>query len=294
MISFKMDYVANNTFAEVISRLKNFWVARGCLILDSYDLEVGAATSHPDTILRAVSKSPYKVAFTQKCRRPQDSRGETGRNRLYRHTQLQVLLAPPPESIQYLVELSLIQAGINPKVSDIQFLEDNWQNPSLGAAGKGYEVRCNGMEVLQFTYFQQMFGEPLENVPVELAYGLERLVMMIQKKESVWDLVMEIIDGREVTYGDMYRVFEQESSEARFDPGLLLELLDLQEKISRNLAESGVFIPCYEAFLKMSHTFNLLESTGTVDVNNRVVIMDRLRKVAKNCYEKTIRGKHDF
>lgn len=283
-----------NTFAEIVSRLKNFWISRGCIILEPHDLEMGAATSHPDTILRAVSKSAYKVAFLQKCRRPQDSRGGNGRNRLYRHTQMQVLLAPPPESIQHLAELSLIQAGINPKNSTIQFLEDNWQNPSLGAAGKGYEVRCNGMEVLQFTYFQQMFGEQLENVPVELAYGLERVAMMIQKKESVWDLVMDIVEGKEVTYRDIYGIFEKESSEAKFQPEQLYSLLDMHEEICRNLAENGTFIPSYEAFLKMSHTFNLLESTGTLDVSKRISIMDRLRKTARVCYEKTIRGKHDL
>lgn len=289
-----MDFVTSNTFAEIVARLKSFWTSRGCIFLDSYDTEMGAATSHPETILKAVSKKPYKIAFMQKCRRPQDSRDMEGLNRLYRHTQMQVLLSPPPDSIQSMAETSLIQSGIDPKFCNIQFLEDNWQNPSIGAAGKGYEVRCNGMEVLQFTYFQQMFGEPLENVPVELAYGLERLAMVIQKKANVLDLIMDVVDGHEILYSDMYKTFEKESSEADFSHEKLYQIFELYEQISHDLAEKGVFSPCYESFLKMSHTFNLIEATGNLDVGNRIAMMDRLRKVARKCYEKTIRGKHDL
>ena len=278
-----------NTFAEIVSRLKNFWIARGCVMLEPYDLEMGAATSHPDTILHALSDDDYRIAFMQKCRRPQDSRSGKSGNRLYRHTQFQVLIAPPPDSIQHLAELSLIQCGINPKYSTIQFLEDNWQNPSIGAAGKGYEVRCNGMEVLQFTYFQQMFGEKIQNVPVELAYGLERLVMMIQHKSHVFDLLMDIVDGREISYGEMYGRFEKESFDAAFPPELLYKLFDTYERICLDL--SGSFTPCYETFLKMSHTFNLIESAGSIDVSSRVTMMDRLRKASRACYEKTLKRK---
>ena len=294
MLSSSMDFVTSNTFAEIVTRLKNFWTCKGCVFLDSYDLEMGAATSHPETILKVVSKRPYKIAFMQKCRRPQDSRSTEGLNRLHRHTQFQVLMAPPPESIQAMAEISLIQAGINPKSSTIQFLEDNWQNPSIGAAGKGYEVRCNGMEVLQFTYFQQIFGESLQNIPVELAYGLERLAMMIQKKSNVFDLVMDIVDGHEVLYGDMYKTFEQEISEEHISHQNLYQLFELYERICNELSEKGCFTPCYEVFLKMSHTFNLIEAEGNLDIGNRVAMMDRLRKIARKCYEKTIRGKHDF
>jgi glycyl-tRNA synthetase alpha chain len=271
------------TFRKVVSKLERFWASKGCAILNSYDMEMGAATFHPSNVLNAIKDNPSKIAFIQPCRRPQDSRGGGNPNRLYKFHQFQVLIMPPPKDIQTIVEHSLYECGIDPRRHNIDFVEDNWKSPSMGATGYGYEIRCNGMEVCQFTYFQQMAGKEVPLVSIELAYGVERLLLIAQNKDHVFDLVWDVIDDKEVTYGQINAEFEKEYSSCNYSVDLLKSVFNTYEEMCILASKSPQMLPAYEVFLKLSHTFNLIESSGCLSVNDRLDFLKRTRHCAKLC-----------
>lgn len=282
-----------NTFQKTAARLENFWRSKGCIITNSYDIEMGAATFHPETIMSVIRNRPRKVAFMQPCRRPQDSRGGKSPNRLYKHHQFQVIIMPPPPDIQIMVINSLYECGVDPRKHSIDFVENNWQSPSMGAAGKGYEVQCNGAEVLQFTYFQQIAGQDLDLVPIELAYGLERLCLVIQDKEHMFDIVWDRVDEVDITYRDVHGAFEQEHAAAIYPKESLKNLFTFYEEICIDLSKANEMLPAYEMFLKLSHLFNLIESAGGLSVNERVSFLARTRKCANLCLGKRVQGRGD-
>ena len=268
------------TFQQVILKLQEYWDRQGCVLLQPYDMEVGAGTSHTATFLRALGPEPWNAAYVQPSRRPKDGRYGENPNRLQHYYQYQVVLKPSPLHIQDLYLDSLAYLGIDPRRNDVRFVEDNWENPTLGAWGLGWEVWLNGMEVTQFTYFQEVGSLPCRPVTGEITYGLERLAMYLQGKESVFDLVWT--DG--VTYGDVYRQNEVEQSRYNFEQSnvpWLFSQFDGFEAEAKRLIEAGLPLPAYEMVLKCSHTFNLLDARGAISVTERAAYIARIRTLAR-------------
>ena len=265
---------------DIILTLQQFWAKQGCMIMQSYDTEKGAGTMSPYTFLRAIGPEPWNVAYVEPSRRPADGRYGENPNRLYQHHQFQVLMKPNPDNIQDLYLDSLRALGIEPKEHDIRFVEDNWENPSMGCAGVGWEVWLDGMEVTQFTYFQQVGGLEVRPVASEVTYGLERLSSYIQDVNSVFDL--EWADG--VKYGDIFKEPEYEHSKYAFEESnqeMLLDAFDTYEKEAKRLIKEGLVHPAYDYILKCSHTFNLLDARGAVSVTERAGYLARIRNMAK-------------
>jgi glycyl-tRNA synthetase alpha chain len=273
------------SFQDLILRLQAYWAAQGCLILQPYDMEMGAGTFHPATTLRALGPQPWRAAYVQPCRRPTDGRYGENPNRLQHYYQFQVALKPSPENVQQLYLDSLAALGISSKLHDIRFVEDDWESPTLGAWGLGWEVWCDGMEVTQFTYFQQVGGIECAPVTAELTYGLERLAMYVQGVENVYDLDF---NGNGVTYGDVFLQNEREFSAYNFehaDTQLLTEGFQKAQGECKKLLESGLALPAYDQCIKASHMFNLLDARGVIAVTERAAYIGRVRDLAKSCCE---------
>ncbi len=274
-----------STFQGMIAALNSYWADKGCVIQQPYDMEVGAGTFHPATFLRAIGPEPWRAAYVQASRRPTDGRYGENPNRLQRYYQYQVALKPSPLNIQdlYLDSLSLL--GFDPLVHDIRFVEDNWESPTLGAWGLGWEVWLNGMEVTQFTYFQQAGGFNCKPVTGEITYGIERLAMYIQSVESVYDLVWSRGEHGEIRYGDLYLQNEREQSAYNYEHAhveSLFQQFNTAEQEASRLAELELAIPAYEQVLKASHTFNLLDARHAISVTERQGYILRIREQAKN------------
>jgi len=268
------------TFQDLIFALQAYWSKQGCVILQPYDMEMGAGTFHTATFLRSIGPEPWSAAYVQPSRRPKDGRYGENPNRLQHYYQYQVVLKPSPPDLQELYLGSLRALGVDPKVNDIRFVEDDWESPTLGAWGLGWEVWLNGMEVTQFTYFQQVGGLDCRPVLGELTYGLERLAMYLQGKDSLFDLVW--VDG--VTYRDVYHQNEVEQSKYNFEFAnveWLLRLFDDYETEAKRLVEAGLVLPAYEMVLKSSHTFNLLDARGAISVTERAAYIARVRSLAR-------------
>ena len=268
------------TVQEIILTLQNYWSNQGCLLLQAYDTEKGAGTMSPYTFLRAIGPEPWNAAYVEPSRRPADGRYGENPNRLFQHHQFQVVMKPSPENIQELYIGSLIALGIDPLEHDIRFVEDNWENPSLGCAGLGWEVWLDGMEVTQFTYFQQVGGLECHPVTSEITYGLERLASYIQEVESVYDLVWT----GDVKYGDIFKQPEFEHSKYAFEesnPELLMQLFTEYEKEATILMEKGLVHPAYDCVLKCSHAFNLMDARGIISATERAGFLGRIRKMAR-------------
>ena len=265
---------------EIILTLQNYWSNQGCLLLQAYDTEKGAGTMSPYTFLRAIGQEPWNAAYVEPSRRPADGRYGENPNRLFQHHQFQVVMKPSPENIQELYLGSLEALGINPLEHDIRFVEDNWENPSLGCAGLGWEVWLDGMEVTQFTYFQQVGGLECHPVTSEITYGLERLASYIQEVESVYDLVWT----GNVKYGDIFTQPEYEHSKYAFEESnaeLLMQLFTDFEKEATVLMEKGLVHPAYDYVLKCSHAFNLMDARGIISATDRAGFLGRIRKMAR-------------
>ena len=274
------------TFQQVILTLQQFWGERGCVLLQPYDLEVGAGTSHTATFLRAIGPEPWNAAYVQPSRRPKDGRYGENPNRLQHYYQFQVVLKPSPLNIQELYLDSLRALGIDPSVHDIRFVEDDWENPTLGAWGLGWEVWLDGMEVTQFTYFQQVGGLDCRPVLGEITYGLERLAMYLQGVENVYDLTWAVYpDGSRVTYGDVYHQNEVEQSKFNFEHSnfdFLFSLFGSYESEAKRVMEAGLALPAYELVLKAAHTFNMLDARGAISVTERAAYIGRVRALARS------------
>ena len=271
-------------FQAFIGCLNDFWSAHGCVAVQPLDLEVGAGTFHPATFLRALGPEPWRAAYVQPCRRPTDGRYGENPNRLQHYYQYQVVLKPSPMNIQELYLDSLRAIGIDPLVHDIRFVEDNWESPTLGAWGLGWEVWLNGMEVTQFTYFQQVGGLDCKPVMGEITYGLERLAMYLLEVDNVYDLVWTESDGQVVTYGDVFHQNEVEMSAYNFehaDVDSLFAGFDAAEAACNRLIEAGLPLPAYEQVLKASHQFNLLDARSAISVTERQRFILRVRTMAK-------------
>ena len=266
-------------FQEIIFHLQAFWASRGCVVQQPYDIEVGAGTFNPATFLRAIGPEPWRAAYVEPSRRPTDGRYGENPNRLQHYYQFQVLLKPAPADVQSLYLQSMERLGVNPKRHDIRFVEDDWESPTLGAWGLGWEVWLDGMEVTQFTYFQQVGGLDMDPVSVELTYGLERIAMYLQHKESVYDLTW----NDHVRYGDVHHQNEVEQSTYNFttaDPDMLKSLFDAYETEGTRLATEKLPLPAYDYCLKCSHTFNLLQARGAISITERTLYIARVRKLA--------------
>lgn len=267
------------TFQEVIHELLGFWMRYGCVIQQPYDVEVGAGTMHPETFFRVLGSTPYSVAYVQPSRRPADGRYAENPNRLYRHTQLQVILKPSPPNVQEVYLDSLKALGIPLDKNDLRFEEDNWESPTLGAWGIGWQVLLNGLEITQFTYFQQAGGLDLDPISAEITYGLERIAAFLTERNSVYDLQW----SPSVSYGQVRRREEYEFSRYNFeigDKGMLFQLFDLYEAECLRSLEADCVLPAYDYCLKCSHTFNLLDSRGAISVTERVGLINRVRNLA--------------
>jgi glycyl-tRNA synthetase alpha chain len=268
------------TFQELILKLQGYWDKKGCVLLQPYDMEMGAGTFHTASFLRAIGPEPWKAAYVQPSRRPKDGRYGDNPNRLQHYYQYQVVLKPSPDDIQDLYIDSLRALGIDTHEHDIRFVEDDWESPTLGAWGLGWEVWLEGMEVTQFTYFQEVGSLPCKPVLGEITYGLERLAMYLQGKDSIFDLVWT--PG--VSYGDVYRQNEVEQSKYNFelsDPSWLLAQFGDYEREAKRLIEAGVPLPGYEMVLRCSHTFNLLDARGAISVTERAAYIARVRALAR-------------
>ncbi|PWC28869.1 glycine--tRNA ligase subunit alpha [Teichococcus aestuarii] len=273
------------SFQDIILTLHRFWSAQGCVILQPYDMEMGAGTFHPATTLRALGPKDWKAAYVQPSRRPSDGRYGENPNRLQHYYQYQVILKPSPADPQALLIESYRALGIDPALHDIRFVEDDWESPTLGAWGLGWEVWCDGMEVTQFTYFQQVGGISVEKPCAELTYGLERLAMYIQGVENVYDLDF---NGQGVTYGDVFLRAEKEFSAYNFehaDTALLFQHFRDAEAECAALVEKGLALPAYDQCIKASHAFNLLDARGAISVTERAAYIGRVRALAKRCCE---------
>jgi len=273
------------SFQDIILTLQHYWAKQGCVLLQPYDMEVGAGTFHPATTLRALGPKPWNCAYVQPSRRPKDGRYGENPNRLQHYYQFQVILKPSPDNIQELYLQSLYELGIDPKLHDIRFVEDDWESPTLGAWGLGWEVWCDGMEVTQFTYFQQVGGIECKPVAGELTYGLERLAMYIQGKENVYDLDF---NGKGVTYGDVFLENEREFSAYNLeyaDTTQLLSHFNDAEKECEMLLSKNLPLPAYDQCIKASHRFNLLDARGVIGVTERAAYIARVRALAKACCE---------
>ena len=273
------------SFQDIILRLHAYWAAQGCVILQPYDLEMGAGTFHPATTLRALGPKPWRAAYVPASRRPADGRYGENPNRLHQHHQYQVILKPNPPDMQDLYLGSLAAIGLDPSVHDIRFVEDDWENPTVGAWGLGWEVWCDGMEVTQFTYFQQVGGIPVVTPSAEFTYGLERLAMYVQGRESVYDLDF---NGRGVTYGDVFLRAEREYSAYNFeaaDTAMLQRHFADAERECLALVARALPLPAYDQCIKASHLFNLLDARGVISVSERASYIGRVRTLAKACCE---------
>jgi len=267
-------------FQDIIMALEKFWASKGCVIQQPYDMEVGAGTFHPATLLRVLGPEPWAVAYVQPSRRPTDGRYGENPNRLGHYYQYQVIIKPSPMDIQDIYLDSLRSLGIDPLEHDIRFVEDDWESPTLGASGLGWEVWLDGMEITQFTYFQQAGGIRLDPISVEITYGLERIAMYIQEKENVFDLMW----NEKITYGEIHKKGEWELSVYNFelaDVDMLLKLFDMYEKESIRLSEKGLVLPAYDYCLKCSHVFNILDARGAISVNERTHYIERIRNLAR-------------
>jgi len=268
------------TFQQLISRLNEFWDQRGCALLQPYDMEMGAGTFHTATFLRAIGPEPWNAAYVQPSRRPKDGRYGENPNRLQHYYQYQVTLKPSPVEIQDEYLDSRRNLSIRLEEHDVRFVEDDWESPTLGAWGLGWEVWLDGMEITQFTYFQQVGGLDCKPVSGEITYGLERLAMYLQGKDSIFDLVWT----RGVTYGDVYHQNEVEQSRYNFELAnaeLLFDWFKESEQESKNLVAAGCVLPAYEMMLKCSHTFNLLDARGAISVTERAAYIGRVRGLAR-------------
>ena len=285
-----------NSFQGLILTLQQFWAEQGCVILQPYDMQMGAGTFHTATTLRALGPKPWNAAYVQPSRRPKDGRYGENPNRLQHYYQFQVILKPSPENIQQLYLDSLAAIGLDQSVHDIRFVEDDWESPTLGAWGLGWECWCDGMEVSQFTYFQQVAGFECSPVPGEITYGLERLAMYVQGVENVYDLNFNGRSGADkVTYGDVFLQNEQESSKYNFeaaDTEILFRHFEDAEKECRAILKKGaeanrqtMAIPAYEQVVKASHNFNMLDARGVIAVTERQSYILRIRELAKACGE---------
>ncbi len=275
-------------FQEIILSLQKFWARKGCVLAQPYDIEVGAGTFHPATLLRALGPEPWRVAYTQPSRRPTDGRYGKNPNRLQRHYQFQVVLKPSPADVQKQYLQSLKTLGVNPLEHDIRFVEDDWESPTLGASGLGWEVWLDGMEITQFTYFQQAGSIELYPISVEITYGLERIGMYLQEVDNVYDLKW----NADITYGDMHHQQEVEQSTYNFeqaDVGMLFELFDRYESEAKRIIKELLVLPAYEYCLKCSHIFNLLEARGAVSVTERTGYIARIRNLARACTEEYLK-----
>jgi glycyl-tRNA synthetase alpha chain len=273
----------DNSFQSIIMKLQYFWADKGCVILQPLDMEVGAGTFHPATVLKALGETPWNAAYVQPCRRPTDGRYGLNPNRLQHYYQFQTVLKPSPDNIQELYLDSLNYLGIDSKKNDIRFVEDDWESPTLGAWGLGWEVWCNGMEVSQFTYFQQVGGIDCFPITGELTYGLERLAMYIQGIDNVYDLVW---NSDNVKYGDVFLQNEKEQSEYNFEksnPKVLIKNFEELEKLNFKLVEDNLVLPAYEQCIKASHIFNLIDASGVIGVNERADYIGRVRAMVKAC-----------
>jgi glycyl-tRNA synthetase alpha chain len=272
------------TFQELILALQNYWANHGCIIQQPYDTEKGAGTFHPATFLRALGPEPWNVAYVEPSRRPTDGRYGENPNRLQHYYQFQVILKPSPMDIQELYLDSLKSFGIDPAKHDIRFVEDDWESPTLGAWGLGWEVWLDGMEITQFTYFQQCGGIDLKPIPGELTYGIERIAMYIQGVDNVYDLDW----GGGIKYGDVHHQTEVEFSTYNFeeaDTGMMLQLFDMFEKECIRLAEKALVFPAYDYVLKCSHAFNMLDARGAISVTERAHYIGRVRNLSRLCAE---------
>ena len=271
-------------FQEVILALQEFWSGQGCILAQPYDVEKGAGTMSPWTFLRVLGPEPWNVAYVEPSRRPADGRYGDNPNRLYQHHQFQVIMKPSPDNIQELYLESLARLGIRAEEHDIRFVEDNWESPTLGAWGLGWEVWLDGMEITQFTYFQQVGSHDVKPVSVEITYGLERLAMYIQGVENVYDIAWT----DNVTYGDVFHQNEFEQSTYAFDlsdEALLFDLFDKYEAEAVRVIGAGHVHPAHDYVLKCSHTFNLLDARGAISVSQRTAFIGRVRKLARLCAE---------
>jgi len=272
------------TFQELITRLHEFWAKQGCVIVQPLDMEVGAGTFHPASFMRAIGPEPWSAAYVQPCRRPTDGRYGENPNRAQHYYQYQVILKPSPDNIQELYLNSLRELGIDPLEQDIRFVEDNWESPTLGAWGLGWEVWQNGMEITQFTYFQQVGGLECKPVTGEITYGLERIAMYLQGVESMYDLLWTEHDGRRVTYGDVFHQNEVEMSKYNFEhadvDNLKLQFANY-EKQCHELIALSLPLPAYEMALKASHTFNLLDARRAISVTERQRFILQVRKLTQ-------------
>lgn len=268
------------TFQEIILKLQNYWALQNCVIAQPYDVEKGAGTMSPYTFLKALGPEPWRVAYVEPSRRPADARYGENPNRVYQHHQYQVILKPSPDNIQELYLGSLMALGIDPVKHDIRFVEDNWEAPTLGAWGLGWEVWLDGMEITQFTYFQQIGGIDCELESAELTYGLERIAMYIQEKDNVFDI--EWVNG--ITYGDIFKKAEVEHSLYSFeeaDKNLLFSLFDSYEGEAKRIIEKDIILPAYDYVLKCSHVFNVLDARGAISVTERTGFISRVRNLAR-------------
>ncbi len=281
------------TFQELILALERFFADQGCVIQQPYDIEVGAGTSNPATFLRVLGPEPWNVAYVEPSRRPTDGRYGDNPNRLQHYYQYQVIMKPSPDDIQEIYLDSLRSVGINPLKHDIRFVEDDWESPTLGAWGLGWEVWLDGLEITQFTYFQQAGGIDLKPISAELTYGIERIAMFLQGVDSVYDLTW--VKG--VTYGDVHHKGEVEWSIHNFDEAdvaLQLQLFDQYEKESLRLIEKGLVLPAYDYCLKCSHTFNILDARGAIGVTERTSFIGRVRNMARRCAEAYLKQREEM
>jgi len=280
-------------FQELIFSLQRFWADQGCVIQQPYDIEVGAGTFNPATFLRVLGPEPWKVAYVEPSRRPTDGRYGENPNRLQHYYQYQVIIKPSPIDIQEIYLKSLKSFGIDPISHDIRFVEDDWESPTLGAWGLGWEVWLDGMEITQFTYFQQAGGIELSPIPVEVTYGIERIAMYLQGVDNVYDLEW----NRGIKYGDVHHRGEVEFSTYNFeeaDVEMLFRLFEMYEKEAKRLIEKGLVFPAYDYCLKTSHTFNLLDARGAISVTERMGYILRVRTLARLCAEGYLKQREEM
>ena len=277
------------SFQDTILNLQKYWSKHGCIILQPYDMEVGAGTFHPATTLRSLGPKPWRAAYVQPSRRPTDGRYGENPNRLQHYYQFQVLIKPSPDNIKKLYLNSLASVGIKHQDHDIRFVEDDWESPTLGAAGLGWEVWCDGMEITQFTYFQQMAGFECKPVSVELTYGLERICMFTQQKKNVYDLDW---NDKVIKYKDVFHQAEKEFSYYNFEfanTDNLFKIFEMTEQEAKNLLTKNVSLPAYDQCLKASHIFNILDARGVISVAQRAEYIARIRDITKGVAETWIR-----
>ena len=293
MVSKKNKKLKAQSFQETIFNLQKFWSNQGCVILQPYDLEVGAGTFHPATTLRSLGPKPWRAAYVQPSRRPTDGRYGDNPNRLQHYYQFQVIIKPSIDNIKKLYLNSLSKIGIDHSTHDIRFVEDDWESPTLGAAGLGWEVWCDGMEITQFTYFQQMAGFDCKPVSVEITYGLERICMFTQQKQNVYELEW---NENGIKYHEVFHQSEKEFSKYNFDfanKENLFKIFDIYESEALSLISQNVSLPAYDHCLKASHVFNILDARGAISVAERAEYISRIRNIVKSVAEVWIKTQNN-